>query len=206
MNQVFDRKCIEELSRVAYSIRFQHVRVFKISGDNKNPVYDYLKDKGHVFENAIIKTIFNDDITFSTQSDNIYNIFEEIGILDIYIDEIKADKDEHAEYFITLAERLKALTQHRSDTNVLLSTIIAESELGKLLDDVEYERLYGHFNDKFIQTMMNHIVETSYLDDIDLLNKVILEAVMNIEFYIFSDKFDTIIQNDYLMMKLGFIR
>jgi hypothetical protein len=107
---------------------------------------------------------------------------------------------------MTIVERLKVLSQHSDDTDILLAAIIAESELGKLMDDIEYERLYGHFNDKFIQTMMNHIIETSWLNDMDMLNKAILEAVLNLEFYIFDDRFDKIVKYNYTEKKLPFIK
>jgi len=206
INQKFDRKTIEELAKLAYSIRFQHVKVYRIQGSDKQKVLNYLNSKNVVFENQLIKTLFNEEITFSTQSDKIMSLIHNFDDLDFVLEEVKSVNDEHGDYFITLVERLKALSKHTSDTDILLATIIAESELGKLLDNLEYERLYGHFNDKFIQTMMNYIIEISYVNDIDLLNKVILEGVLNIEFYIFSDDFDDIIKSDYQLTKLNFFR
>ena len=205
-NQVFERTTIEQLSKLCYSIRFQHVHVFVLRGLNKDVLYEYLKSIGHVFENNLIKTIRKEHIVFSTQHDNIYFEIDSSNVKDIYLEEVLANNDNDGSYFMTIVERLKVLSPHSDDTDILLAAIIAESELGKLMDDIEYERLYGHFNDKFIQTMMNHIIETSWLNDMDMLNKAILEAVLNLEFYIFDDRFDKINKQNYMEGKLKFIK
>ncbi|MDX9691588.1 MAG: hypothetical protein RBT45_03970 [Acholeplasmataceae bacterium] len=205
-NQVFERTIIEKLSKLCYSIRFQHVRVFVIKGSNKEQLYEYFKDLGYVFEGEFIKTIKSDNIIFSTQQDDIISEMHSLDINDVILEEVLAISDNDGSYFMTIVERLKALSQHIDDTDILLAAIIAETELGKLMDDIENERLYANFNDKFIQTMMNHIIDISELNDIDLLNKTILEAVINLEFYIFDDRFESIVNEDYLVKKLGFIK
>ncbi len=205
-NQVFERTTIEELSQLCYSIRLQHVHVFVIKGQNKEQLYEYIKEMGYVFENNLIKTLHNDNIIFSTQYDDISSVIFSLDVKNVIIEEVLAANDEDGSYFMTVVERLKLLSQHNDDTDVLLAAIIAESELGKLMYDFEYERLYGHFNEKFIQTMMNHIIDISEVNDIDLLNKTILEAVLNLEFYIFDDRFESIVTQDYLVKKLGFIK
>lgn len=205
-NQVFERTTIEELSQLCYSIRLQHVHVFVIKGQNKEQLYEYIKEMGYVFENNLIKTLHNDNIIFSTQYDDISSVIFSLDVKNVIIEEVLAANDEDGSYFMTVVERLKLLSQHNDDTDVLLAAIIAESELGKLMYDFEYERLYGHFNEKFIQTMMNHIIDISEVNDIDLLNKTILEAVLNLEFYIFDDRFESILTQDYLVKKLGFIK
>lgn len=205
-NQLFERTTIEELSQLCYSIRLQHVHVFVIKGQNKEQLYEYIKEMGYVFENNLIKTLHNDNIIFSTQYDDISSVIFSLDVKNVIIEEVLAANDEDGSYFMTVVERLKALSQHIDDTDILLAAIIAETELGKLMDDIEYERLYGHFNDKFVQTMINHIIDISELNDIDLLNRAILEALINIEFYIFDDRFDSIVNEDYLVKKLGFIK
>ena len=205
-NQVFERTTIEELSQLCYSIRFQQVHVFVIKGSNKEQLYEYFKELGYVFEGKFIKTIKSDCIIFSTQHDDIISEMNSSDINDVILEEVLAINDNDGNYFMTIFERLKALSQHIDDTDILLAAIIAESELGKLMYDFEYERLYGHFNEKFIQTMMNHIIDISEVNDIDLLNKTILEAVLNLEFYIFDDRFESIVTQDYLVKKLGFIK
>ena len=205
-NQLFERTTIEELSQLCYSIRLQHVHVFVIKGQNKEQLYEYIKEMGYVFENNLIKTLHNDNIIFSTQYDDISSVIFSLDVKNVIIEEVLAANDEDGSYFMTVVERLKLLSQHNDDTDVLLAAIIAESELGKLMYDFEYERLYGHFNEKFIQTMMNHIIDISEVNDIDLLNKTILEAVLNLEFYIFDDRFESIVTQDYLVKKLGFIK
>lgn len=205
-NQVFERTTIEELSQLCYSIRFQHVHVFVIKGSNKEQLYEYFKDLRYVFEGKFIKTIKSDCIIFSTQHDDIISELNSSDINDVILEEVLAINDNDGNYFMTIVERLKALSQHIDDTDILLAAIIAETELSQLMYDFEYERLYGHFNEKFIQTMMNHIINISELNDIDLLNRDILEAVINLEFYIFDDRFDSIVNEDYLVKKLNFIR
>jgi len=205
-NKVFERTTIEELSQLCYSIRFQHVHVSVIKGSNKEQLYEYFKELGFVFEGKYIKTIKSDNIIFSTQQDDIISEMHSLDINDVILEEVLAISDNDGSYFMTIVERLKALSQHIDDTDILLAAIIAETELGKLMYDFEYERLYGHFNEKFIQTMMNHIIDVSEVNDIDLLNKAILEAVLNLEFYIFNDRFESIVNEDYLVEKLKFIR
>ena len=205
-NQVFERTIIEKLSKLCYSIRFQHVRVFVIKGSNKEQLYEYFKELGYVFEGKFIKTIKSDCIIFSTQHDDIISEMNSSDINDVILEEVLAINDNDGNYFMTIVERLKALSQHIDDTDVLLAAIIAETELGQLMDDFEYERLYGHFNDKFIQTMMNHIIDISKFNDVDLLNRAILEAVLNLEFYIFDDRFESIVNEDYIVRKLVFLK